>query len=205
MAALIAGTHVSKIKLEDLRVVCLGAGSAGTGIASHISDAIATKSGKSKTDALKQIWYVSSKVKWHSCLAIHTHTQCFRCLDKSGLLLKSQSDKLTPAQASFAKDDSEWPDGEGVDLLSVVRIVKPHVLIGTSTKPGAFTEEIVKEMAKHVKHPIIFPLSNPTRLHEAQPQDITKWTDGRALIATGSPFSPVKYNGTEKEIGESIL
>lgn len=132
----------------------------------------------------------------------HSHTQCFRCLDKLGLLLKSQGDKLTPAQASFAKDDSEWPDDGGLDLLSVVRMVKPHVLIGTSTKPGAFTEEIIKEMAKHVEHPIIFPLSNPTRLHEAQPQDITKWTEGRALIATGSPFPPVEYNGTKKEIGE---
>lgn len=76
------------------------------------------------------------------------------------------------------------------------------MLIGTSTKPKAFTEEIVKEMASHVDRPVIFPLSNPTRLHEATPEDLTKWTDGKALIATGSPFPPVKHNGTEKEIAE---
>lgn len=96
----------------------------------------------------------------------------------------------------------EWPDKEHLDLLSVVRSVKPHILIGTSTKPKAFTEEVVKEMAKHVDHPIVFPLSNPTRLHEAQPKDINDWTEGRALIATGSPFPPVEYNGTKYEIGE---
>jgi malate dehydrogenase (oxaloacetate-decarboxylating) len=125
-----------------------------------------------------------------------------RCIDKQGLLLKSQGDKLTSSQRVFAKEDGEWPEGEDADLLSVIKRVKPHVLIGTSTKPGAFTEEIIREMAKHVDHPIVFPLSNPTRLHEAQPQDITNWTDGRALVATGSPFPPVEYNGTKKEIGQ---
>jgi malate dehydrogenase (oxaloacetate-decarboxylating) len=118
-------------------------------------------------------------------------------------LLKSQEDKLNPAQVPFAKDTNEWPDVENVDLLSVVKKVKPHILIGTSTKPGAFTEEVVREMAKHVEHPVIFPLSNPTRLAEAKPQDITNWSDGRALIATGSPFPPVEYNGTQKEIGKA--
>lgn len=112
-------------------------------------------------------------------------------------------DKLTPAQRPFARDDDEWPEGEKGDLLSVVKQVKPHVLIGTSTKPGAFTEEIVKEMARHVNRPMIFPLSNPTRLHEAQPKDINEWSEGRALIATGSPFPPVEYNGVKYEIGAS--
>lgn len=125
-----------------------------------------------------------------------------RCLDKPGLLLKSQGDKLTPAQTSFARNDSEWPEGEKLDLLSVVKNVKPHVLIGTSTKAGAFTEEVIKEMAKHVEHSIVLPLSNPTRLSEAQPKDIIEWTEGRALIATGSPFPPVEYHGTKKEIGK---
>ncbi|KAJ5757399.1 uncharacterized protein N7511_006093 [Penicillium nucicola] len=180
LAAMLAGLHVSKVKLEDVRVVCFGAGSAGTGIADQISDAIATEANRSKDDATKQIW----------------------CIDKHGLLLKSQGDSLTPAQKSFARDDSEWTDSDGQDLLSVVKTVKPHVLIGTSTQPGAFTEEIVKEMAKHVDQPIVFPLSNPTRLHEAKPEDINNWTEGRALIATGSPFPPVKYQGVEKEIGE---
>ncbi|KAL4862276.1 hypothetical protein BDV12DRAFT_179059 [Aspergillus spectabilis] len=180
LAALMSGLHVSKVSLKDVRVVSFGSGSAGTGIADQISDAIATESNISKSDALKQIW----------------------CIDKQGLLLKSQGDELTSSQKVFAKEDSEWPGGEDADLLSVIKRVKPHVLIGTSTKPGAFTEEIIREMAKHVDHPIVFPLSNPTRLHEAQPQDITNWTDGRALVATGSPFPPVEYNGTRKEIAE---
>lgn len=80
--------------------------------------------------------------------------------------------------------------------------MKPNVLIGTSTQPKSFTEEIVKEMAKHVERPIIFPLSNPTRLHEADPKDLNKWTQGKALIATGSPFPPVEWNGTKYEIGQ---
>ncbi|PYH90600.1 NADP+-dependent malic enzyme [Aspergillus ellipticus CBS 707.79] len=178
LAALLTGLHVSDVKLEDVRVVCFGSGSAGTGIADQISDAIATEAGKSKEDAMKQIW----------------------CIDKHGILLKSQGGKLTTSQAPFAREDNEW-DCE-CDLLSVVKKVKPHALIGTSTTPSAFTEEIIKEMAKHVEQPIVFPLSNPTRLHEAQPQDINKWTEGRALIATGSPFPPVEYNGVTKEIAE---
>lgn len=84
----------------------------------------------------------------------------------------------------------------------MVKEVKPHVLIGTSTKPKAFTEPIIREMAKHVERPIVFPLSNPTRLHEACPEDINRWSDGQALIATGSPFPPVERNGTKYEIAE---
>jgi malate dehydrogenase (oxaloacetate-decarboxylating) len=120
------------------------------------------------------------------------------------LLVKSLGDQLTPAQKPFARSDDEWSDGER-DLLSVVKRVKPHVLIGTSTKPNAFTEEIIREMAKHVHSPIVFPLSNPTRLHEAQPKDLNEWTDGRALIATGSPFPPVDRNGAKYEIGKYRL
>jgi malate dehydrogenase (oxaloacetate-decarboxylating) len=91
----------------------------------------------------------------------------------------------------FAKDSSEWKDKD-VSLLSVVKEVHPNVLIGTSTVPKAFTEEIIREMAAHTPRPVILPLSNPTRLHEAVPEDILKWTDGKALVATGSPFPPVK-------------
>ena len=87
-------------------------------------------------------------------------------------------------------------------MLSVVKEVKPHVLIGTSTKPGAFTKEIVQEMAKHVERPIIFPLSNPTKLHEAKPQDLFNWTEGKVLVATGSPFPPAEYNGKKYEVGK---
>ena len=86
--------------------------------------------------------------------------------------------------------------------MAVVKHVKPNILIGCSTVPGSFTKEIIQEMASHVERPIIFPLSNPTRLHEAQPKDINEWTKGKALIATGSPFAPVSYNGKEYEIAE---
>lgn len=82
--------------------------------------------------------------------------------------------------------------------------VKPHALIGTSTQPRSFTKEVVTEMARHVDRPVVFPLSNPTRLAEANPQDVSDWTGGRALMATGSPFPPVEYNGTKTEIGTSI-
>ncbi|PYH30742.1 NAD-dependent malic enzyme [Aspergillus neoniger CBS 115656] len=180
LAALLSGFHVGGIKLEDARVVVFGSGSAGTGIAEQLADTIATETHKSKEEASKQIW----------------------CLDKPGLLVKSLGDQLTPAQVPFARDDKEWPDADSRDLLSVVKKVKPHALIGTSTKPNSFTEDVIREMAKHVEKPIIFPLSNPTRLHEAQPEDINRWTDGRALIATGSPFPPVDRNGGKYEIAE---
>jgi len=127
-------------------------------------------------------------------------TKHIRCVDKPGLLLKSKKDELTPAQIPYAREDSEWKDKDHNDLLSVVKEVKPHVLIGTSTVPGSFTEDVVREMAKHVERPVIFPLSNPTRLHEAKPQDLFDWTDGKALVATGSPFPPVKYEGKEYDI-----
>ena len=125
-----------------------------------------------------------------------------RCVDKPGLLLKSHGDKLTHAQINYAREDSEWEGKEHEDLLPVVKDVKPHVLVGTSTKPKAFTEEVIKEMAKHVDRPIIFPLSNPTKLHEADPKDINEWTEEKALIATGSPFPPVRYRDKEYEIGK---
>ena len=108
---------------------------------------------------------------------------------------------LTIGQGPFARDEKEWQGKDQKDLLTIIREVKPHVLIGTSTKPKAFTEEVMREMSKHVERPIILPLSNPTRLHEADPKDIYKWSEGRALIATGSPFPPVEHNGKKYEIG----
>lgn len=111
-------------------------------------------------------------------------------------------DDLTPAQHPYARKDTEWEDKKHDDLLEIVKEVKPHILIGTSTKPKAFTEQVIKEMAKNVDRPIIFPLSNPTKLHEASPTDIFKWTDGKALMATGSPFDPVEHNGTKYEVAE---
>ena len=180
LAAIMAAFQVSGVKWEDARFVMFGSGTAGTGIADQIKDAISERTGKSTEEAGQQIW----------------------CVDKPGLLLQSKKDELTPAQVGYARKDSEWENKEHGDLLSVVKEVKPHVLIGTSTKPGAFTEEVIREMAKHVERPVVFPLSNPTRLHEAKPQDLFDWTDGKVLVATGSPFPPVKHNGKEYEIAE---
>ncbi|KAH7355692.1 hypothetical protein BKA66DRAFT_429756 [Pyrenochaeta sp. MPI-SDFR-AT-0127] len=180
LAAVMAAFKVSGVKWDEARFIMFGSGSAGTGIADQIKDAIAQHTNKSVEEAGKQIW----------------------CVDKPGLLVKAKKDELTRAQLPYARDDKEWEGKDHGDLLSVVKEVKPHVLIGTSTKPGAFTEEIVREMAKHVERPAIFPLSNPTRLHEAKPQDLYNWTDGRVLVATGSPFPAVKHDGKDYEISE---
>ncbi|KAL8829614.1 MAG: hypothetical protein Q9191_001920 [Dirinaria sp. TL-2023a] len=180
LAAIMAGMHVNKVDLKDMRLVVFGSGSAGIGIADQVRDAVATESRKTPKEAARQIW----------------------CVDKPGLLLESMSDDLTQGQVPFAREDSGWQGKDHKDLLAVVKEVEPHVLIGTSTKPKAFTEAILKEMAKHVERPIILPLSNPTRLHEADPKDVYEWTEGRALIATGSPFPPVEYKGKKYEVAE---
>ncbi|CAN9085264.1 unnamed protein product [Alternaria alternata] len=176
LAAIMAAFKVSGTKWEEARFVMFGSGSAGTGIADQIQDAIVQNTGKSKEEAGRQI-----------CQLIHANFD---------------QDQLTPAQLPFARDDKEWEGKEHGDLLSVIKEVKPHVLIGTSTKPGSFSEDVVREMAKHVERPVIFPLSNPTKLHEAKPQDLYDWTDGKALVATGSPFPPVKHNSKEYDISE---
>ena len=178
-----AAFKVSETKWDEARFGMFGAGSAGTGIADQIKDAISQNTGKSAEEAGKQIW----------------------CVDKPGLLLQGKKDQLTSAQMPYARQDKEWEGKEHGDLPSVVKEVKPHVLIGTSTKPGAFSEDVVREMAKHVERPVIFPLSNPTRLHEAKPQDLYDWTDGKVLVATGSPFDPVKYNGKEYDVCKSTI
>ncbi|MCJ1437427.1 NAD-dependent malic enzyme, mitochondrial [Xylographa pallens] len=177
LAGVMAGLEVSKVKMTDMRMVIFGSGTAGTGIADQVRDAIAADSEKSKEDAAKQIWQGYD----------------------TPLFKGEYTDSKT---IDYARDDEDWENISHDDLLSVVKQVKPHILIGTSTKPKAFTEEIIKEMAKHVDRPIIFPLSNPTRLHEADPKDINEWTRGKALIATGSPFPPVEYDGKKYEIAE---
>ncbi|KAG5822386.1 hypothetical protein H9Q74_007524 [Fusarium xylarioides] len=168
LAAILSGLHVSKQKLKDLRMVVFGAGSAGLGIADQVRDAIATEGNMSHEEAAKQIWLI----------------------DKPGLLT-SETEGVTDSQKIFTKDASEWKDKDA-DLLSVIKEVRPNVLVGTSTKPGAFTEDVIRAMAEYHERPIVLPLSNPTRLHEAKPEDILKWTNGKALVATGSPFPPVK-------------
>lgn len=180
LAALLSAIGVTKSKLSEQRIVVYGAGSAGMGIAYQIRDGMMLLEGISKEEANKRFW----------------------CIDRSGLLVESMGDALRPSQFEFARPDEEckdWttehPDIGGFYLHDVVRNVKPTILIGTSTHPRAFTEEVVKEMAAHVDRPIIFPLSNPTALAECDPADANTWTEGRALLATGSPFPPCEFNG----------
>ncbi|KAK3382094.1 hypothetical protein B0T24DRAFT_600476 [Lasiosphaeria ovina] len=182
LAAVMAALRVSNLTLGDLRMVVFGAGTAGVGIADQVRDAISTEGGISKEEAAKQIWLV----------------------DKPGILTAGV-EHLSGAQKGYAKPEDEWK-GKERNLLSVIQEAKPNVLVGTSTVPKAFTEDIVRAMASHVERPIILPLSNPTRLHEAVPADLLAWTDGKALVATGSPFDPVRgpWGADGKEIEISI-
>ncbi|POR33179.1 Malic enzyme [Tolypocladium paradoxum] len=166
LAAIMAALHVTGQTLRDVRMVVFGAGSAGVGIADQVRDAIATEGNISHEGAAKQIWLI----------------------DKPGLLTTATD--VSDAQKPFIRDASEWHSTD-TSLLSVVQRIHPTVLIGTSTVPGAFTQPIVHAMAASCARPVIFPLSNPTRLHEATPGDLLRWTHGRALVATGSPFDPV--------------
>lgn len=168
VSALTAATKSLDDDLLNSKILLFGAGSAGTGIANQIVDYFRVK-GKTEEEACSRMWL----------------------MDRQGLLMTSMMDELNEGQKRFAVGDENWQGVNTTSLLEVVKNVKPTILIGCSTQPGAFTEEIVKEMAKHVEHPIIFPLSNPTRLHEATPNDVLKWTDGKAIVATGSPFEPV--------------
>ncbi|KAK4684047.1 malate dehydrogenase (oxaloacetate-decarboxylating)(NADP+), partial [Tremellales sp. Uapishka_1] len=178
LAAIQAALAVTKEKMEDQRVICFGAGSAGLGIARQLRDAmVISDPSLSKADASKNFWLV----------------------DKHGLIKKSLGDKIRDSiEDEFIRKEDDW-EGDETDLLAVVKAVKPTVMIGTSTTPKMFTEEVIKEMAKHVDRPIILPLSNPTRLCEVDPKDATEWTKGKALIATGSPFPPVDIPGKDKK------
>ncbi|KAF3932709.1 hypothetical protein ABW19_dt0204035 [Dactylella cylindrospora] len=180
LAAITSAVWVCKMELKDIRMIVYGAGSAGTGIADQVRDAIMEIGGLSKEEAMKSIWLV----------------------DKPGILTASLNDKLTDGQKPYARADEEFNDIEHSNLAEVIRKVKPHVLIGTSTHKGGFTEEVVREMTKHVERPIIFPLSNPTKLVEAEPKDIFEWSAGKALIATGSPFEPVEFDGRKYAVAE---
>lgn len=192
LAALFSALKASDQLLQDQRVVIFGAGTAGIGIADQIRDAMVYEGNLSKEDATKRFW----------------------CIDIDGLLTKSMEDKLRDFQVPYARsryEVSNWrldnsPQGKEADSISladVVHNVRPTVLIGTSTSSNTFTEFIVREMASHNKRPIIFPLSNPTHLAEAKPDDLVKWTDGRALVATGSPFNPTTVKGVTYVIGQA--
>jgi malate dehydrogenase (oxaloacetate-decarboxylating) len=183
LAAAISAVRVCGTPMRNQRVVIFGAGTAGVGIADQIRDAM-VREGLSKEDAARRFW----------------------CVDQQGLLTGTAG-RLCDYQATYARPPAEskgWKhdgNGNGVGLAEVVRCVQPTMLIGASTTPGSFTEAIVREMAAHTERPIIFVLSNPTPRAEAIPADLIAWTDGRALIATGSPFGPVTHKGVTYVVG----
>jgi malate dehydrogenase (oxaloacetate-decarboxylating) len=176
LAAVLAAIRATGTRLSDQRVMIFGSGTAGTGIADQLLAAM-TGEGMSAAQASARFWL----------------------LDRAGLIT-SEMPGLSDAQRRYARDPAEvsgWHrDAElgGIGLAEAVRRVHPTILIGTSARPGAFTEGIVREMARHVERPMILPMSNPTELAEAVPADIIRWTEGRGLVAAGSPFDPVTYN-----------
>jgi malate dehydrogenase (oxaloacetate-decarboxylating) len=185
LAAVLAGVKAGGRPLREHRIVVFGAGSAGIGIADDLRDALCSD-GLSQQDATARIW----------------------CVDRYGLLTDDQ-DSLRDFQTRYARpaaESADWAhdaDRGGVSLAEVVKRVHPTILIGTSGRGGAFTEQVVRAMAEHTDRPLILPMSNPTDLAEANPADLLAWTGGRALIATGSPFDPVEYDGTTYQIAQA--
>ena len=182
LAALSAGAAASASRLRDQTVVMLGAGSAGIGVCEQIVRSMVAD-GLSEQDARAKI-----------CL-----------VDINGLLTTDRPD-LDPAQRRLAQPPGAVPSGEPgrrADLTDAIDALHPTALIGLSTATGAFTEEVVRRMATHAKRPIIMPLSNPTSRSEARPQDLADWTEGRALVATGSPFGPMQVGGASIPVAQS--
>jgi malate dehydrogenase (oxaloacetate-decarboxylating) len=185
LAAVLAGARASQTPLTQHRIVIFGSGTAGIGIADQLVEAL-TSDGLDTAAARARIW----------------------CLDRYGLLTDDMTG-LRDFQVPYARPAAEVRDwrghatASGIGLAEVVSRVHPTILIGTSTQHGAFTEEIVRDIAAHVDRPVILPMSNPTTLSEATPADLLAWTGGRALIATGSPFSPVTHQGVTYQIGQA--
>ena len=186
-AAVTAGTLITACKqknerLVDQKICFAGAGSAGCGIASHLI-AHMRKEGLSENEAKQRIYMV----------------------DRHGLLT-TDSEDLHDFQHELARDHEEairWLEESGqVSLLGVMKHVKPTVLVGVSGQFNLFTEPVIREMSEHVERPIVFPLSNPTSLAEATPKDVIEWSEGRAIVATGSPFDSVEYEGRTHSIAQ---
>jgi len=185
LAAALCATRAAGTAMRDQTVVIHGAGTAGIGIA----------------DALRQVMIDDG-------LSPDEATARFYALGSKGLLTSNYPGKLRDFQIPYARPAAEiagWQHDEDgrIGLAEVVTRTRPTMLIGTSTQPGAFSEAIVTEMAAHVARPIIMPLSNPTSHSEAQAADLIAWTGGRALIATGSPFPPVHYDGVEYQVAQA--
>jgi malate dehydrogenase (oxaloacetate-decarboxylating) len=182
-ATLISAINVTGIPLEQQKVAVFGFGSAGIGITNLLAQFMRDR-GLSEQEARER----------------------FYGIDRYGLVTESTKD-LRPEQRVYGRKEQEvqsWrePNGE-ISLLDVIRHVKPSVLIGVSGQGGAFTEQVVREMAKHTARPVIFPLSNPTSRSEATPQDLMNWTEGRALVGTGTAFPPVKIGSKEVHIAQT--
>lgn len=180
LAGILGALAITGEKLADQRYMCFGAGTAGCGIAKRIYQEMLDQ-GLSEDDAKSRFYLV----------------------DKQGLLFDDMTD-LTPEQKPFARKRSEFENAASLTTLeAAVKAVHPTILVGTSTRSGAFTEAVVKEMASQAARPMIFPLSNPTELAEAKAEDLIRWTDGKALVATGIPTDPVTYNGVTYDIGQA--
>jgi malate dehydrogenase (oxaloacetate-decarboxylating) len=180
---LISAINVTGVPLEQQKIVVVGFGSAGLGITNLLAQFVQDK-GVSAEEARAR----------------------FYAIDRYGLITENGKD-VRPEQRPYARKEQEvqgWSRSNGeITLLDVVRNAKPSVLIGVSGQTGAFTPEAVREMAKHTARPVIFPLSNPTSRSEATPQDLMDWTEGRALIGTGSPFEPVNLKGKKVKIAQT--
>ncbi|MBF1146896.1 MAG: NAD-dependent malic enzyme [[Eubacterium] sulci] len=180
LGGLYGALEISGEKLTDQVYVCYGGGTAGAGIASRVLREMVNE-GLSEEEAYKHFFMV----------------------DKQGLLFDDMDD-LTHEQKPFAKKRSDFDNAEKLtDLIEVVKTVKATILVGTSTNPNSFTKEIVEAMCENSAHPMIFPLSNPTKLAEASAENLIKWSDGKAFVATGIPADTVSYKGVDYVIGQA--
>ncbi|MGG5314426.1 malate dehydrogenase (oxaloacetate-decarboxylating) [Enterococcus sp. AZ071] len=180
LAGVLGALNISGEDLTKQTVMTFGAGTAGVGIANQLLDEM-TRQGLSEEEARKHFYMV----------------------DKQGVLFED-TEELTNGQKPFTHQRSEFDNADELtNLAAAVKAIHPTIIIGTSTQPGAFTEEIVKEIAAHTERPIIFPLSNPTKLAEATAEDLIHWTDGKVLVGTGIPAADVEYNGVTYQIGQA--
>lgn len=180
LAGVLGALNISGQSIAEQRFLTFGAGTAGMGIVKMLYNEL-IKQGMSPKEA-KQHFYL---------------------VDRQGLLFED-TPGLTPKQQAFVRSRDEFADaGELTDLPAIIKAVQPTVMIGTSTVHNAFTEAAIKEMAKHADRPIVFPISNPTEKIEATPADLIKWTNGKALVATGIPSATVAYQGIDYQIGQA--
>ncbi|MCV43513.1 NAD-dependent malic enzyme [Listeria monocytogenes] len=180
VAAVLATIQVSKIPLSEQKIIIFGAGTAGIGIADQLS-----------AQWMRETGLTFEKAKKH-----------FYLVDRNGLVLDNMTD-LTTGQKKYAHPSNEWSNVPTDTLENLMEAVHPTMLIGCSGVTGAFKESIVKKMTQYTERPAILPLSNPTKLAEATASDLIQWTDGKALIVTGSPSKPVEYQHTTYEIGQA--